>query len=184
MLTQSFFILCTLLGTICLAAPYCGENYVTVTVYQTVYEGQYGHLSSGPPVPSLGTYYNGPASSPFSSAAGAFSHYGYQSPPSMAPAPRPTMSVSPSDHLIPSVPQDYDTQAMANLQPQKECMMYYEAQGSCKYIFITLRTIHADHGKQRSRMLQHSLHSPISSIASLFWSILRKFQQQVAMAKR
>jgi hypothetical protein len=56
---------------------------------------------------------------------------GYQLPTLSNTAPLPSISVAPSDHLLPCVHQDFDTKAIGNLQPSKECTMYYEANGSC-----------------------------------------------------
>lgn len=67
---------------------------------------------------------------------------GYQFPTLSIPTPPPSISVAPSDHLLPCVHQDFNTKAIGNLQPSKECTMYYEATGSCTIVLISFHYLY------------------------------------------
>lgn len=110
--------------------------------YQAVsYSSSYGS-SSYSSVADVNSQYWHPSNDVSAASASSSATEGYQLPTLSNPTSLPSISVAPSDHLLPCVHQDFNTKAIGNLQPSKECTMYYEAKGSCTNVPISFSKLY------------------------------------------
>jgi hypothetical protein len=151
-----YFLMFALLGNLSQAGSY-GKN-VTVSVSQTAYEDEHPEIrprSSILSTESAGTaqsHFNYARNSPTTKASPSKN----ESPTLPKRTPSPSISVAPSDNLLPSVHPDQDTHAISNLQPSKECTLYYEAKTVCAYsLTLFLQRLLISRSRSKSCRLCH-----------------------------
>jgi hypothetical protein len=149
------FLLFALLGTLSQAGSY--RKDVTVSVSQTAYE-EHPEVRPGPSTlstESAGTaqsHFNYARDSPTTEASASKN----ESPTLSTRTPSPSISVAPSDHLLPSVHPDQDTHAISNLKPSNECTLYYEAKTACAYsLTLSLQRLLISPSRSKCSRLPH-----------------------------